>query len=150
MSSLASRTARFETPASRARRYAPRIVAIVVLGWSAVEVVGLLAAGHTVGAEVYGILVAVLALAAGLATVVLVMSSRPPLLAVGGVIVLWALIALGGLAGTVAHAVGPDPNHGPVDSRARPAGAPLVFTALGVLGAGALVYDTRRRRRRPS
>ena len=37
----------------------------------------------------------------------------------------------------------PDPAHGPVDPRPRPAGAPLIFTLLGVVGGGALFYGQR-------
>jgi hypothetical protein len=125
-------------------------VAIVVLGWAVVELGGMLAAQHTIGPELYGILVAVVAVGASIATVWLLLSARPRTWVAAGIVVLWALIALGGLAGTVAHAVGPVPGHGQVDTRPRPAGAPLVFTALGLLGSGALIYETRRRGRRPS
>lgn len=150
MSTLSSSTAPPLTLGSRVRSWAPRLVSIVVLGWSAVELVGLIAAQHTVGPELYGILVAVLALGAAIATVWLVLSARARTWIAAVIVVLWAVIALGGLAGTVAHAVGPAPGHGDVDGRPRPAGAPLVFTALGLLGSGALIYDRRRRGRRPS
>jgi 4-amino-4-deoxy-L-arabinose transferase-like glycosyltransferase len=142
MSTITSST---DHPAARIRRWAPRIVAIVVLGWSLVELAGLLAVQHTVGAELYGILVAALAVLAGVLTIVLLASARPNVLAIGGVVVLWAVIALGGIAGTVAHVIGPVAGHGPVDDRPRPTGAPLVFTALGFLGGGSLIYASRRR-----
>jgi hypothetical protein len=120
-------------------------VSVVVLGWSAVELVGLLQTGHTIGPELYGILVAVLAVAAAALSVALLASQRQRTLAVAAVVILWSVIALGGLAGAIAHAMGPVPGHGPVDERPRPAGAPLVFTALGLIGGSALIYGSRRR-----
>ena len=149
MSTLTSSSAA-PTAGDRVRHWAPRLVAVVVLGWSETELVGLIAAGHTIGPELYGLLVAVLAVGAAGATVWLLLSSRPRIWVAVGIVALWAVIAIGGLAGVVAHAVGPDPNHGPVDDRPRPASAPLAFTALGLLGAGALTYDTRRRSRNRS
>jgi hypothetical protein len=64
------------------------------------------------------------------------------------VIVLWALISLGGVAGTIAHAVGPVPGHGPIDPRPRPVFAPLVFTLLGTVGGTALFLGQRAAIRR--
>ena len=147
MSTLTSSTAESSTLMRRVGRWLPRGVAIVVLGWSAVELVGLIAAGHWVGAELYGLLVAILAVVAAIATLWLVLTRRQRTWIATGLVSLWAVVALGGLAGTVAHAVGPSPGHGPVDDRPRPAGAPLVFSALGVLGSGAVIADVRRRRR---
>jgi hypothetical protein len=61
------------------------------------------------------------------------------------VLVLWAVVALGGLAGMIAHIVGPVPGHGPMDLRPRPIPAPLVFTLLGCVGALALSRGRRSR-----
>jgi hypothetical protein len=116
---------------------------VVVLGWSMVELIGLVQRGHTVGAELYGLLVAALAVVAGILSLVLIASPRRRRVAVAAVVILWAAIALGGIAGAVAHLVGPVPGHGPVDDRPRPARAPLVFTVFGVVGGGALIYGSR-------
>jgi hypothetical protein len=59
------------------------------------------------------------------------------------VLVVWAVVALGGIAGTVAHVVGPPIGEGPVDARPRPIPAPLVFTLLGLVGGAALLLGQR-------
>lgn len=147
MSMLTSSTRESEL-GRRARRWAPRALAAIVLGWSAVELIGLLAAQHTVGPEVYGFVVAALGVMAGIATLWLLWSATPRTWLTAAIVLAWGIVALGGIAGTVVHAVGPAATHGEVDTRPRPAGAPLVFTALGALGSGALIYDIRRRGRR--
>jgi hypothetical protein len=73
-------------------------------------------------------------------TLALLVSSKRRVWASVAVIALWAIVALGGLAGTYYHAVGVDPKYGPVDPRPRPQGAPLIFVALGLTGFGALFY----------
>jgi hypothetical protein len=114
----------------------------VVFAWSAVELVSLLSR-HTTGAQLYGVLVAALAVVAAAASVYLAASTRRRTWAMWAVVALWAFIALGGLAGVVAHVVGPVPGHGPVDTRPRPVPAPLIFTALGAVGSVA-VYRGQR------
>ncbi len=126
----------------RTRQRISLLVAIVVLGWSVVELVNL-AFTHTIGPELYGVLVAALAVAAGAASVALLRSSERRFWISVAVLVLWSVIALGGVAGTVAHIVGPGPGHGPVDTRPRPITAPLVFTLLGVVGGAALFFGQR-------
>jgi hypothetical protein len=113
------------------------LVTLVVLGWS-IKYLVTLAVTHTTGPELYGVLVAAVAVGAGLASVALVRSERPQTIATTVVLVLWILVAIAGIAGTVAHIVGPVAGHGPVDLRPRPVTAPLVFTALGSFGGGAL------------
>ncbi len=113
------------------------LVTLVVLGWS-VKYLVTLAATHTTGPELYGVLTAALAVGAGIASVALVRSEQPQTIATSVVLVLWILVAIAGIAGTVAHIVGPVAGHGPVDLRPRPIAAPLVFTVLGSFGAGAL------------
>ncbi|HEX5014202.1 MAG TPA: hypothetical protein VFV72_08590 [Candidatus Limnocylindrales bacterium] len=117
-------------------------VSVVVFAWSTVEFVSLLTR-HTTGAELYGVLVAALAVVAGALTVYLVASTRRRVFATWAVIALWGFIALGGLAGVVAHVVGPVPGHGPVDTRPRPIPAPLIFTVLGAVG-GVAVHRGQR------
>ena len=117
-------------------------VSVVVFAWSAVELVSLLSR-HTTGAELYGVLVAALAVVAGAVSVYLVASTRRRPWATWAVIALWVLIGLGGLAGVAAHVIGPVPGHGPVDTRPRPIPAPLIFTALGAVGSVA-VYRGQR------
>jgi peptidoglycan/LPS O-acetylase OafA/YrhL len=131
-----------EVTRERRRGRVASFVTVVVLVWSTVELVNL-ATKHTTGPELYGVLTAALATGAGIASLAVLRSSRPPLLVVGAVVVLWAVIALGGMAGTLAHIVGPVAGHGPVDLRPRPVAAPLIFTLLGVVGGGALVYGQR-------
>lgn len=73
-------------------------------------------------------------------------SPRVRLVATAAVLLLWTVVALGGLAGTIAHVIGPVPGHGPMDLRPRPIAAPLVFTLLGSVGAAALTLGQRARR----
>jgi hypothetical protein len=117
-------------------------VSVVVLIWSFVEIVSL-ATRHTTGPELYGVLVAVLATGAGVANVVVLRSPRARALVVVAVLVVWAVVALGGIVGTVAHVVGPPIGEGPVDPRRRPIPAPLVFTLLGLVGGAALLLGQR-------
>jgi Na+/H+ antiporter NhaA len=125
----------------------PLIMSIVVLGWSIKYTVSL-GLDHTTGPEVYGVLTAALSTGAALATLALLRSSRMSTIVVGAVLVLWAVVALGGVAGTIAHVVGPVAGHGPVDLRPRPIPAPLIFTVLGVVGSTALVLGRRAAGRR--
>jgi len=122
--------------------------AIVVLGWSVVLLVRLVGV-HTSGPELYGILVAVLAVAAGVLGLITLRSSDRTLWATGAVLILWVVVALCGVAGMVAHVIGPGIGHGPIDPRPRPVAAPLVFTLLGLIGGAALWFGQRRRSRRP-
>ena len=124
-------------------RWVPLAVTGIVAIWALVELGGLLLANHTTGAELYGLLVAVLAVVAGVASVWLLSARRRHTITTAAVLLLWGLIALGGIAGAVAHVVGPDPAHGPVDTRPRPVGAPLVFTLFGIAGGAALFYGQR-------
>jgi hypothetical protein len=63
-------------------------------------------------------------------------------------LVLWAVIAVAGLGGTIAHIVGPVAGHGPIDLRPRPISAPLVFTLLAFVGGIALLSGQRAAIRR--
>lgn len=143
---------------ARTRRRASLVVTIVVLGWSSKEMIGL-GLTHTTGAELYGVAVAAAAVVAGILSVTLLTSTPRRIAAIANptllrsprtrvlvsiaVLALWAVIAIGGVAGTVAHIVGPVPGHGPVDLRPRPVAAPLVFTLLGLVGGAALFLGRR-------
>jgi hypothetical protein len=131
-----------ERGGDRTRFWVSFVATGLVTAWSVVEVVSLLTR-HTTGPELYGILVAVLSATAGIASLALVASGRKRLLATIAVLALWAVVALGGIAGTYAHIVGAPPGEGPVDPRPRPVSAPLIFTALGVVGGAALFYGQR-------
>jgi hypothetical protein len=118
-----------------------------VTGWS-IKYLIQLSLTHTSGPEIYGVLTAAVAVGAGIASVAVQRSRPASLLAVVPIVVVFALVALAGLGGTVAHIVGPVAGHGPIDPRPRPVVAPLVFTVLGLAGAGALVIAQRRARAR--
>jgi len=123
-----------------------QVMSAVVLGWSIYYTVTL-AVVHTTGPELYGVMTAVLATVAASSNLVLLRSPRIRVIATGAVIVLWTVVVLGGIAGTIAHLVGPLPGHGPIDLRPRPIAAPLVFTLLGSIGAAALFFGQRARMR---
>jgi 4-amino-4-deoxy-L-arabinose transferase-like glycosyltransferase len=124
------------------RHRAAQIVTIVVLGWSIVELVSL-ALRHTTGPELYGLLVAALSVGAAVLNVLLLRSDDRQLRYVLPIVGLWAVVALGGLAGFAAHIVGPVVGHGPVDPRPRPIAAPLIFTLLGLVGSAAVWFGQR-------
>jgi hypothetical protein len=124
----------------------PLFMSVVVLGWS-IKYTVTLSAVHTTGAELYGVLTAAFATAAAVANLALLRSTRIRTITTGAVLLLWAVVALGGIAGTIAHLVGPVPGHGPMDLRPRPIVAPLVFTLLGFVGAAALTLGQRARMR---
>ena len=128
---------------ARTRRRVTLVVASIVVVWSTAELVGLITR-HTIGPELYGVLVAFLGVVASVLGLALIASNRRRPLATTAVLILWTVVALGGIAGTVAHAVGPGSGHGVVDPRPRPVEAPLVFTVLGLLG-GSAVYLGRAR-----
>ena len=123
-----------------------RLMSTVALGWSIYYTVTL-AVIHNSGPELYGLLTAVLATVAASSNLALLRSPRVRVIVTGAVIVLWVVVALGGIAGTIAHLVGPVPGHGPIDLRPRPIAAPLVFTLLGSVGAAALAFGQRARMR---
>jgi hypothetical protein len=127
---------------ARAGRLASFVTTALVLALSVAEFINL-SGRHTVGAESYGVLVAGVAVAADIFSVALVLSPRRRLTATAAVLVLWAIVVLGGVAGTYYHIVGVAPEYGPVDPRPRPTAAPLVFTLLGIVGATALVVGQR-------
>lgn len=129
----------------------PLIMSVAVLGWSIKYTISL-AMTHSAGPELYGVLTAALAAGAGVANLVLLRTSRTQSLVTVAVLVLWAVIAIAGVAGTIAHVVGPVPGYGPMDLRPRPLIAPLVFTLLGFVGGTALFLGRRsaiRRVRKP-
>ena len=121
-------------------------VSTVVLGGSAWYTLSLAVIHHT-GAELYGVLTAALSTVAAATTIALLRSPQTRVIATGLVIAMWVVVALGGIAGVIAHVVGPVPGHGPIDLRPRPIAAPLVFTLLGSLGGAALVTGQRARAR---
>jgi hypothetical protein len=123
-----------------------QLVSLVVLGWSIKYTVTLAVAHHT-GAELYGVLTAALSGGAAVANLALLRLPRKPVVVTAAVVLLWAVVALGGIAGTIAHVIGPVPGHGPMDLRPRPIGAPLVLTLLGSVGGAALTLGQRARMR---
>jgi hypothetical protein len=124
------------------RQRAALIASAALFIWAAVELVSLLQR-HTTGPEIYGLVVAALAAIAAAGNVWFLRSNERRAWYVVALIVVWVVIALGGVAGVVAHIVGPVADHGPVDVRPRPISAPLVFTAMGAVGALALWLGRR-------
>ena len=127
-------------------RWTSVIVTAVVMGLSVAQFLNLLGK-HTIGAEIYGVVVAFLSAVAGVSSLSLLLSPRRQKYLLIAVLVLWAIVALGGIAGSVAHVIGPDLTgaHGPVDGRPRPIAAPLVFTLFGIVGGSALFLGQRRK-----
>ncbi len=119
-----------------------QLISLVVLGWS-IDYTVTLAVVHNTGAELYGVLTAAISTGAAAANLALLRSPRARRIATGVVLLLWTVVALAGLAGTIAHVIGPVPGHGPMDLRPRPIAAPLVFTLLGTVGAAALALGQR-------
>ncbi len=150
MQTISIRAAQRPSIAAILRSVAERrslFMSVAVLGWSTKYFVAL-AIDHNTGAELYGVLVAALSIGAAVANLALLRSPRVQLIATTALFALWAVIALGGVAGTVAHIVGPVPGHGPMDLRPRPTAAPLIFTVLGSVGGLALFLGQRARTRR--
>jgi hypothetical protein len=122
------------------------LMSVVVLGWSTKYLVTL-ALTHTAGPELYGVLSAALSTGAAIANIALLRAPRTSLIATIVILGLWVLIAIAGIGGTIAHAIGPVPGHGPIDLRPRPIVAPLAFTLLGLVGGAALYLGQRMRMR---
>jgi hypothetical protein len=139
--------ARHVSVRARVRRSAPFVTSALVLALSVAEFINL-SGRHMVGSESYGLLVAGVAVAAGTFSLGLVLSPQRRVIATAAVLVLWAIVALGGVAGTYYHIVGVAPEYGPVDPRPRPIAAPLVFTLLGTVGGTALFFEQRAAIRR--
>jgi len=117
------------------------VATLALLAWSIVEVIGM-GLRHTSGSQLYGVIVAVLAVGAGFLNLALLLSARRRTWAVAGAAVLWAVVALGGIAGVVAHVAWP--TTGPyADPRPKPAMAPLAFTAMGAAGGLTIVLALR-------
>jgi len=123
------------------RRRAATIGALAVVAWSIIELVSL-AWRHTVGPELYGVLVAAVAVGAAVLGLVALRSSRRRGRLAILALVVWAVVAIGGIGGVAAHMIGPS-GHGPADPRPRPPLAPLAFTAMGVAGALTVVLGYR-------
>jgi 4-amino-4-deoxy-L-arabinose transferase-like glycosyltransferase len=136
--------ARLGTPdigRQRTARRAAILATLALLAWSIVDLISL-ALRHTTGPQGYGLLVAALAVGAAVLNVLLLMTARKRTWAVAGAVLLWAVVALGGVAGAVAHVAWPAT--GPYgDPRPKPALAPLAFTAMGVVGGVAIVVAQR-------
>ena len=77
----------------------PLIMSVVVLSWSISEFANL-AVRHNTGPELYGVLTAALSTAAAAANIVLLRSSRLQIVVTAAVMLLWAVVAFGGIAGT--------------------------------------------------
>jgi hypothetical protein len=76
----------------RAWRFAPFVTVALVLALSVAEFINL-SGRHMVGAESYGLLVAGVAVGAGILSLGLVLSPRRRVIATAAVLVLWAIVA---------------------------------------------------------
>jgi hypothetical protein len=123
------------------------VTTALVLALSVAEFISL-NGRHTIGAESYGLLVAGVAVAASILSLGLLLSPQRRVIATAAALVLWTIVALGGVAGTYYHVVGVAPEYGPVDPRPRPIAAPLVFTLLGTVGGSAVFFGQRTATRR--
>src|SRR5512134_1074771 len=90
-----------------------QLMSAVTLAWS-IKYAATLAVSHNTGPELYGVLTAALATGAAASNLALLRSPRVRVIATGAVLVVWAVVALGGIAGTMAHIVGPVAGHGPI------------------------------------
>ena len=131
---------------ARMARAALFVTIALVLALSVAEFINL-AGRHTVGPESYGLLVAGIAVATGIFSLGLVLTSQRRVIATVAVLALWAIVALGGIAGSYYHIVGVAPEYGPVDPRPRPVAAPLIFSVLGIVGGTAVLIGQGDRRR---
>lgn len=95
--------------------------------------------GHDIGGEAWGLVAAVFAVGASIATWSALRSGRRGELVATGL--LWLVVAALGIAGTFDHAPSVLPEY--LDQRARPALVPLVYTLLGGIGIGLLVGRAR-------
>lgn len=122
------------------------LVSAAILVYGLVETASLAIVHHT-GPEIQGVAVAATTALAGLLNVALLRLDlrSPRALAIASValLVLWVVVAVGGVAGFLAHLVGPAGDPGFFDPRPRPIAAPLVFTLVGIAGAAALVLGQR-------
>src|SRR5262249_22236112 len=78
VSTMATLSQVTQAATDRTRRRIALFGAVVVAGWSLVELVGLVFNDHTTGPELYGVLVAALAVGAGALTLWLLVSGRKP------------------------------------------------------------------------
>jgi hypothetical protein len=131
----------------RAAWSAAFVTTALVLAVSVAEFINL-SGRHTVGAESYGLVVSGVAVTAGILSLALTVSTQKRVLTTAAVLILWAVVAMGGIAGTYYHIVGVAPQYGPVDPRPRPVAAPLIFTLLGTVGGAALFIGHRGASRR--
>ena len=76
------------------------LVTVVVLVSSTGELIDLASSSARCGPEVYGVAVAAVTVVAGVLSLALLWSTRGRALATTAVLVLWAVIAIGGVAGT--------------------------------------------------
>jgi hypothetical protein len=129
------------------QRVALAMTAMVTLGCLAVLIL-LLSVDHTVGGEVDGPEVAIFGIVVGILSLILLAAPGRHRFMLGALLVLWTLLAIGGIDGYEQHSKAV--TAATVDQRPRPPLAPLVFTAFGIVGASALIVSSRRIRRPPS
>jgi hypothetical protein len=123
------------------RRLAVGATALITVG-SLLVLMVLQGVHHTTGGEIDGIIVAALGVVTGgLSLAFLAIPGRHRIV-LGVLVALWVAVALGGIGGYADHAKAV--TAASADQRARPALAPLVFAAFGLVGAAALIVGRRR------
>src|SRR5512132_3111011 len=86
----------------RSWQFALFVAMAVVTAYSIAEAVNLFQV-HTVGAEWYGVLVAVIAAGTGIFSLAVLMSPRPRTWATVALLAVWTLVAVAGIAGAYYH-----------------------------------------------
>ena len=113
---------------------------VVTLGCLAVLVL-LLSVNHTAGGEVDGPEVALFGIIVGILSLVSLAVPGRHRSVLAALLVLWTFLAISGVAGYTEHSKAVTPAS--ADQRPRPPLAPLVFTAFGIVGGGALIMAYR-------
>jgi hypothetical protein len=122
------------------RRVPLAITTVVSLGCLAVLLL-LLSVNHTAGGEVDGPEVALFGIIIGILSFVSLAVPGRRRVVLAALLVLWTFLAISGVAGYTEHSKAVTPAS--ADQRQRPPLAPLVFTAFGIVGAGALILAYR-------
>jgi peptidoglycan/LPS O-acetylase OafA/YrhL len=130
-----------DATSDRWRRRAMRVTTVITVGCLVVLAV-LLANRHTTGEEIWGPMTAVGGIVVGLLSLGFLATRSRNRAARVILVALWLTIAFLGYGGYNDHRL-PRPADTVADQRPRPPLAPLMFTAWGIAGAGAVIVASR-------